>query len=389
MEAASKLKKRIECISVVPKKVPEEITESDEKHFFKVVSTDIDDLQISQVITPPQVYPKEDTVLAVHWHPEFVPMELITQRINATFPNKKNELIIPTQHNVITDYKGYSGVEVDCYSRGFNQKVQLLLHFESDRIEKKAGVLKEMLAHTFKYRSSQLYSFIETIVAPIEDRIDLAAGETGANDALIDFVQIYVKKIQTLLDKNLSLIHPESVKNKVLRNFFDCLRPEYGDSLIDRAQIFLTAVKRTVKAHFPLKYFYRTSEIIEEARHLGGCIVIPHPEQFWPILLAEYDVDGYEVWNPQSQRYTDFLISVLNRKNSLLSNSEKRLLIFMGDDTHVGEKTRDPGEQDIEKVGREIGVQPAWDDLEIQKTLILGNVDKKRIIEEYRERLSK
>ncbi len=224
MEAVSKPKKRMECISVVPKKVPEEITESDEKYFFKVVSTHLDDRQISQVITPPQVYPKEDTVLAVHWHPEFVPMELITQRINATFPNKKDELIIPTQHNVITDYKGYSGVEVDCYSRGFNQKVQLLLHFESDRIEKKAGVLKEMLAHTFKYRSSQLYSFIETIVTPIEDRIDLAAGETGANDALIGFVQIYVKKIQILLDKHLSLIHPESVKNKVLRNFFDCLR---------------------------------------------------------------------------------------------------------------------------------------------------------------------
>ncbi len=122
---------------------------------------------------------------------------------------------------------------------------------------------------------------------------------------------------------------------------------------------------------------------------MGGCVVIPHPEQFWPILLAEYDVDGYEVWNPQSQRYTDFLISVLNRKNSLLSNSEKRLLIFMGDDTHVGEKTRDPKEQEMEKTGREIGVQPAWDDLEIQKTLILGNVDKKRVIEEYRERLAK
>jgi hypothetical protein len=74
-------------------------------------------------------------------------------------------------------------------------------------------------------------------------------------------------------------------------------------------------VKALVKVEFSLKYFYRTSEVIEEARALGAGIVIPHPEQFWPILLKEYDVDGIEVWNPQSRRYTEFLISVLNRRN--------------------------------------------------------------------------
>ncbi len=44
-------------------------------------------------------------------------------------------------------------------------------------------------------------------------------------------------------------------------------------------------------------------------------MVIPHPEQFWPILLADYDVDGYEVWNPQSREYTDFLIRALDNQN--------------------------------------------------------------------------
>lgn len=66
--------------------------------------------------------------------------------------------------------------------------------------------------------------------------------------------------------------------------------------------------------------------------------MIPHPEQFWPILLTGYDVDGVEVWNPQSHRYTNFLVSVLNEKNRRMDSSERPLLIFMGDDTHMSEK---------------------------------------------------
>jgi len=376
----------MECIPLVPKKLSEEITESDNEIFFKVVSTDLDARQKSQIITPPQIFPKQEAVIAVHWHPEFVPMNLISQRINAMFPNKIHELIIPTQHNQLVSYKGYTGVEVDCYSEGFNQKVQLLLHFEDAKVEN-AVVLKEMLEHTFKYRSSQLLDFIHTITKPEEDRIALAAKETGANEPLIHFVRIYVKKIAMLLDKYASVIHEQSIKNKLLRNFFDGLRPEYGNALIDRSQVFLNAVKLIVKADFPLHYFYRTSEVIEEARSLGAGIVIPHPEQFWPVLLAEYDVDGYEVWNPQSRRYTEFLISVLNKKNSRIGLSHRKLLVFMGDDTHLGEKTRDPEMQDEEKGSREIGLQPAWDDLNIQKTLIMGNFDRKKVIEEYKSRL--
>jgi len=382
----AKSQSRMEYISLVPKKIPEEVTESDNENFLKAVSTDLDAKQKSQIITPPQTFPKQETVIAVHWHPEFVPIELIARRINAMFPNKINDLFIPTQHNQLMSYKGYTGVEVDCYSKGFNQKVQLLLHFENAKVEN-AVVLKEMLEHTFKYRSSQLLDFIHTITEPNEERIEAAAKETGANEALIHFVRVYVKKVERLLEQYGAAVPEQSVKNKLLRNFFDSLRPEYGDALIDRSQIFLNAVKLIVKAEFPLHYFYRTSQVIEEARSLGAGIVIPHPEQFWPILLAEYDVDGYEVWNPQSRRYTEFLISVLNKKNSQIGLSHRKLLVFMGDDTHMGEKTRAPEVQDKDKSGREIGVQPAWDDLSIQKTLILGNFDRKKVIEEYKSRL--
>ena len=371
----------------LPDMIPEEVTESDAQRFFAIISTELTPEQIRQVLTPEKAYPRQQGVMALHWHPEFVPMELIAQRINATFPNRKEELIIPTQHNMLMSYGDYSGVEVDCYSRGFNRKVQLLLHFEKSRLER-AGILKAQLAHTRQYRASQLFDFIHTITNPVEERLDEAAGETGADAELVGFVRIYVRKLSELLDRHMDQVPQDSIKNKLLRDFFDTLREEYGDTVINRSQAFLKAVKEIVKRNFSPKYFYRTSEIIEEARGLGAGVVIPHPEQFWPILLADYDVDGYEVWNPQSREYTDFLISVLNRKNREAGPSKKRLLVFMGDDTHMSEKTRAPHERDHLKVSREIGVQPPWSDLAIRKKLVVAHMDKHDVMEEYKARLA-
>ena len=59
----------------------------------------------------------------------------------------------------------------------------------------------------------------------------------------------------------------------------------------------------------------------------------------------------------------------------------------MGDDTHLGEKARDPVEQDPEKGSREVGLQPAWEDVAIRKTLIMAGVDRMRVIEEYEGRI--
>jgi len=94
------------------------------------------------------------------------------------------------------------------------------------------------------------------------------------------------------------------------------------------------------------------------------------------------------VWNPQSQRYTEFLISVLYEKNRRRGNGERRMLVFMGDDTHMGEKTLPVcGGADGSKARREIGFQPAWEDLGINKKLIVADMDRPRIIEEYSARL--
>ncbi|MBU0481301.1 MAG: hypothetical protein KKG47_09380 [Proteobacteria bacterium] len=364
-----------------------EVSEKDTERFFQVTSTELSDRQKNNITTPKATYPRQRAIMAVHWHPEFVPLDLVSRRISALYPNIEEQLIIPTQHNQIMAYGDYSGVEVDCYSKGFERKVQLLLHFENKKVEH-ASVLKSLLTYTFRYRSSQLFEFIHTITSPVEERLEQAATTTGASPEIISFIRTVVGKVEKLLKKHQDDLEPASLKNKLLRNYVDTYRSEFGHDFINRAQNFLQAVKMTVKENFPLTYFYRTSEVIEEARSLGAGIVIPHPEQFWPILLADYDVDGYEVWNPQSSEYTDFLISVVTRRNKQPGLSHKKLLIFMGDDTHMGEVLKDASEQDPAKASREIGFQPLWEDPEIRKKLIKADMQRPRIIKEYKARLA-
>ena len=371
---------------VVPEDIDPEITEQDRAIFADVVRTELTGQQRERIVAVSRTFPRQKSVMAVHWHPEFVPMPLIEQRIASMFPAAGERLVIPTQHNAITVFQGLAGVEVDCYAKGFNQKVQLLLHFSEDKLNR-ADRLRAMLAHTFKYRSSQLFDFLHTLTKPVDERINTAARETGAGADLIRFAMIHARKISRLLDEQADTVPVEMIKNKIVSNFFDRLRATYDDALIDRVQTFLKAVKALVKQKFPLRYFYRAKEVVEEARALGAGIVVPHPEQFWPILLADYDVDGYEVWNPQSRRYTEFLIDVINRKNRAAGNSRNRLLIFMGDDTHMGEKVRDPAFQDPEKANREIGYQQAWDDMSIRKALIRTDTNRSAVIAEYRGRL--
>jgi len=369
-----------------------EVTEDDERLFARLIDLRLDEDMRRRIAEPALVQPLQDSVLAVHWHPEHVPLDLIRRRIDASYPSAREKLVIPTQHNELLSYGGYTGVEVDCYSRGFNQKVQLLLHFKNERLQD-ATVLKSMLAHTHAYRQSQLFDYVSTVTQPNAERLALAARDAGSDEGVVEAARVCCIKLAALLDGHAADIPVDAIKNKLVRNFVDGLRPWLGQALANRVQVFLRAVKAVVKAQFPLTYFYRTSEVIEEARGLGGGVVIPHPEQFWPILLAEYDVDGYEVWNPQSQRYTEFLIQVLYEKNRRRGRGERRMLVFMGDDTHMGEKTLPPVVENGEagglpaKARREIGLQPAWDDLAIGKKLIVADMDRARVIGEYRSRL--
>jgi hypothetical protein len=375
-------------VSLVSGDLDTAVEADDEQRFLQTITTELTPEQCQRLVTPARAYPRQESVLAVHWHPEHIPFSIIEQRLATLFPNRQEELIIPTQHNELLVHQGYAGVEVDCYSHGFDRKVQLLIHMEESRLER-AGVFKAALAHTFEYRASQLFEFMHTITRPHHERLNEAARESGADEDVVRFVRLHTRKVELLIDQYYNKVPRAVFKNKLLRDYFDALRTDHDDLLITRAQNFLRAVKAIVKSHFSNRFFYRTSEIIEEARSLGAGIIIPHPEQFWPILLAEYDVDGIEVWNPQSQLYTDFLISVLTRKNQQLQGpSSRRLLVFMGDDTHLSEKAKAPDQQDAVKAGREIGVQPGWEDLSIRKRLIMADMDRHTIINEYRQRLA-
>ncbi len=362
------------------------VTEDDERRFAAITSVEMDEQARARVTTPAVVQPGQTSVLAVHWHPEFVPMPLIRQRIEASYPAMRESLIIPTQHNELMEWDQYAGVEVDCYSRGFNQKVQLLLHFRADKV-RGATSLKNMLHHTHAYRSTQLFDYLRCVTRPDEDKLAQAVKESGADDELVTLTRALCRKLEALLDRHEGDIPPSAFKNKLVAAWVDSMRPVLGPAVANRVLSLLKSVKSVVKEHFPLTYFYRTTEFIEETRALGGGVVIPHPEQFWPILLAEYDVDGVEVWNPQSQRYTEFLISVLHEKNRRRGGGRRPILVFMGDDTHMGEKALPATSGSSRKAVREIGLQPAWDDLLIAKQLILAGMDRGAVISQYRQRL--
>ena len=79
---------------------------------------------------------------------------------------------------------------------------------------------------------------------------------------------------------------------------------------------------------------------------------------------------------------------MINRHNDRLKPGKRPLLVFMGDDTHMSEKVRNPEVQNPEKAKREIGYQPAWDDFSIRKALIKASVDRHKVIKEYKQRLA-
>lgn len=364
-----------------------EITDWDVEVYRSLVSLDISEDQEKRIVTPPAVFESERVVMGLHWHPEIVPLDMISERIYSMFPNIEKGLFIPTQHNELMSFEGFTGVEVDCYSKEFNRKVQLLFHFKDENVEK-ADVLESMLLHTYRYRATQFYDLINSIIDPVyDDRVNQAMKESGAEQELVDFVKAYTKKLKTMVERYFSETPEVSIKNKLLPNYIIMLTEFYDSQFINRALLFIKEVKKLVKKFFVLDYFYETNEIIEEARHHGGGVIVPHPEQFWPVLLADYDVDGYEVWNPQSREFTEFLIQVVVKKNKSREYVDRPLLVTMGDDTHMGEKLKAPEYQKEEKAAREIGYQPAWDDIDIRKTLILGNFDRERVIEAYIDRL--
>ncbi len=365
-----------------------EITPEDEARFARVTDTGIADPVRGIIEHPGRVFPQEACVLAVHWHPEFVPLDWIRTRVANMFPGARERLVIPTQHNHILCMDGYCGVEIDCHSKEFGLKVQLLVHFSENRLPH-AETFKAMAEHTFRYRASQLDDFLFALHSPQKWEMRARAADEAAplNEDEMDFLVFWAEKLHRLLEKNRHACDPLMIRNKLVLDWFDSLRDRWAPSLLHRIAAVLRAVKMQVKREFSPEYFFLTQEVIEEARGFGAGIIVPHPEQFWPILLADYDIDGYEVWNPQSQAYTNFLMQAVQNINRTGRRRSRPLLTLMGDDCHMSEKCKPVELQDPEKAAREVGWQPAWEDMAIKKTLAMYNIRKSAIISEYKQRL--
>jgi hypothetical protein len=177
----------------------------------------------------------------------------------------------------------------------------------------------------------------------------------------------------------------EMLKNRLFPDFMAARGQECPPALLDRAMALGRLVKSQVKRRLLPSRFHDAREVVEEARGLGAGVVIPHPPQFWPILLDDLGVDGWEVWNPSTPNHAIFLIETLSRQRK----GHRPLLAFMGDDTHMSSKIR-PEQKSEEKnnLDREIGFQSPWRDPKVLEALTQAGQSRERTMDEYRARLA-
>ncbi|MDR0882615.1 MAG: hypothetical protein LBP55_08740 [Candidatus Adiutrix sp.] len=365
------------------------LDEDDWLHFNHLTSLALNDEERRLAGRPDRLAPQAEEYLAVHWHPEWAPLDLIRQRLDLAFPRATNYLAIPTQHNRVLSFGPWAGVEADAYDRAYNMKVQLLIHFPAARLPKATAFLA-MMDRTYNYRAHQLLDILARLAEP-DDRAAQTqlALRHSVTEPAVQLARANALRLKTLIDRS-GLIgsgRDEMLKNRLLPDFILARTGPSPSPLVEQALIYITAIQKTVKADLSPQEFYTPQEVIEEARSLGGGVVIPHPPQFWPILLSGLDIDGWEVWNPSTPRHTLFLLEALARFNDA-RRGRRQLLAFMGDDTHMSAKFRLKPGADQNTGRREIGFQEPWTDPAISALLDQTGQSLTRTINEYRQRLA-
>ena len=350
--------------------------------FDGLTSVDLSAEERQRVARPDRTAPEAERFLAVHWHPERAPLELVRQRLETAFPKARDSLIVPTPHNQVAVFGPYAGVEADAYDHSYGLKIHLLFHFSADRLPR-AGAFLDMLDRTYRYRARQLLEILDLLSGPaLFDVPGLPAGELGLEAR--NLARFCALRLRELVDRSGLIGTPrdELLKNRLLPDFMaalagrnPCLPPALG---------VVKAAKKKVKAAFLPANFYAPRELIEEARALGAGVVIPHPPFFWPVLLDDLDVDGWEIWNSSSPRHAEFLALALARANET-RGGRRRLLAFMGDDTHLSSKYRPAhgGGRDE----REIGFQDPWFDPPLARLMAETGQSLAGTLAEYRARL--
>jgi len=366
-----------------------DIGEEDWRQFNRLTSVELSPEEREMAARPDRTAPGVREYLAVHWHPEWAPLEFIRQRLDRAFPGAENSLSIPTQHNKVLAFGPWAGVEADVYDRKYGQKVQLLIHFAAERLPRASAFLA-MMDHTYNYRAHQLLDILRRLAEPDEVSTKIETSlKCSISEQAILMARFYAVRLKTLIEES-GIIgggRDEMLKNRLLPDFIAARTAPEHRLLAEQAVLYINAVKKSVKKNLNPNEFFSPEEVIEEARALGAGVVIPHPPQFWPILLADLDVDGWEIWNSSTPHHSIFLLEALNRANAS-RHGRRELLAFMGDDTHMSAKFRLNPTDEKDSVNREIGFQPPWEEPVVRSLLNRCGQSLSRTINEYRSRLA-
>ncbi|MDR2339652.1 MAG: hypothetical protein LBF40_05925 [Deltaproteobacteria bacterium] len=334
--------------------------------------------------TPGMVDVSDRNVMALHFHPEWVPIGMIDERLRKAFPNAKGRLAIPTQHNIIQGLDSFSGVEADVFCPECGAKLQFLIHLKSHRLNKPTA-FASMIERTFRYRALQLLDILHELIEPGKCMAE-ESDRLGFDITTAAIARIYASKLLLLIEKSgiVGTLRAGMLKNRLLTDFICKRAMGFGKRETERLLEYVNRMKKLVKARLDPDRFHTPKELIEEARSLGAGVVIPHPPRFWPALLCDLDVDGWEVWNPSTPDHVMFLIDCLGRRKP----GKREPLAFMGDDTHMSAKIRP--ETLAKKISdqTEIGFQPPWDQAEVQAALKAAGQSRERTLNEYLERIS-
>jgi hypothetical protein len=362
-----------------------EVSDWDEQTYALLVSSRLSPARRHAIAWPRQTYPDQDAVLATHWHPDGVPMELIRHRIGALFPSRTAELVIPTPHNRLAAYGELAGAEIDCYAPEIRDKVQLLIHLPRDRAAR-ATALTGILEQAAETRARLLLRILEELdAAGPTKRLGRVATKITADPSALEFVQLRARKLRALIDRNRSKTPAHVLRPRLFRLYLEALRGQCGDRIADQGQALIRALSKALKRDEPAASFHSIYDIITEVRAARGGVVVPHPQKFPGVLETNYDVDGYEVWSPGWPRKTSALIDAIAERSA--SRKARPFLMFLADDCHLGEKLRPANLRCPKRAAREIGVQAGWDDPAIRSCLERAGVTRRGVIEAYRHRL--
>ncbi|MDR2367537.1 MAG: hypothetical protein LBF58_05405 [Deltaproteobacteria bacterium] len=361
-----------------------DISQADIEAFDRLTSVALSPKEVEIAENPDCVAPKEKRLLALHFHPEWVPLPLIETRLSRAFPAAVDRLVIPTQHNRVTVMGQWAGVEADCYDANLGQKIQLLIHFRSSKMPRATKFL-DMMERTYRYRAHQLLEVLEALTNP-DESIRQEINNNGLDHQALDLTGFFASRLKQLIHGRevQDTDRSEMLKNRLLTDFMLARCQGLDPTLFGSSLSVANIVKSFVKHRLNYQRFSEAQDVIEEARGLGAGIVIPHPPQFWPALLDDLDVDGWEVWNPSTPNHALFLIESLARAQG---RYKRPLLAFMGDDTHMSSKIRANVTEDKNGRGREIGFQPPWWDPKVAEALKKTGQGRERTMDEYRARI--